>query len=94
MTALEQAIRTALLDFVWQGVVVAFLLWMALFAMRKRSANARYIASCLALFTLVGAAGPDDLPGIPGAGRFARQRTVLRDRASDGGRRLEWIGRA
>jgi TonB family protein len=53
MTALEQAIRTALLDFVWQGVVVAFLLWMALFAMRKRSANARYIASCLALFTLV-----------------------------------------
>lgn len=53
MTALEQALRTALLDFVWQGVVVAFLLWMALFVMRKRSANARYIASCLALATLV-----------------------------------------
>jgi TonB family protein len=53
MTALEQALRTALLDFVWQGVVVAFLLWMALFAMRKRSANARYIAGCLALITLV-----------------------------------------
>ena len=53
MTALEQALRTALLDFVWQGVVVAFLLWMALFVMRRRSANARYIASCLALVTLV-----------------------------------------
>jgi TonB family protein len=53
MTALEQALRTALLDFVWQGVVVAFLLWMALFAMRKRSANARYVASCLALIALV-----------------------------------------
>ena len=53
MTALEQALRTALLDFVWQGVVVAFLLWMALFVMRRRSANARYIASCLALITLV-----------------------------------------
>jgi TonB family protein len=53
MTALEQAFRTALLDFVWQGVVVAFLLWMALLAMRKRSANARYVASCLALITLV-----------------------------------------
>jgi TonB family protein len=53
MTALEQALRTALLHFVWQGVVVAFLLWMALFVMRKRSANARYIASCLALITLV-----------------------------------------
>ena len=52
MTALEQALRTALLDFVWQGVVVAFVLWMALFLMRKRSANARYIASCLALVTL------------------------------------------
>jgi TonB family protein len=52
MTALEQALRTALLDFVWQGVVVAFLLWMALFVMRRRSANARYIASCLALITL------------------------------------------
>ncbi len=53
MTALEQALRTALLHFVWQGVVVAFLLWMALFLMRKRSANARYIASCLALIALV-----------------------------------------
>ena len=53
MTALEQALRTALLDFVWQGVVVAFLLWMVLFVMRRRSANARYIASCLALVTLV-----------------------------------------
>ena len=53
MTALEQALRTALLDFVWQGVVVAFLLWMVLFVMRRRSANARYIASCLALITLV-----------------------------------------
>src|SRR5580658_3942092 len=53
MIALEQALRSALLDFVWQGVVVAFLLWMWLFLMRKRSANARYIASCLALITLV-----------------------------------------
>jgi TonB family protein len=53
MTALEQALRTALLDFVWQGVVVAFLLWMALFVLRKRSANARYIAGCLALITLL-----------------------------------------
>jgi TonB family protein len=52
MTALEQAFRTALLDFVWQGVAVAFLLWTALFVMRKRSANARYFASCLALITL------------------------------------------
>ena len=53
MTALEQALRTALLHFVWQGMVVSFLLWMVLFLMRRRSANSRYIASCLALVALV-----------------------------------------
>ena len=53
MTALEQALRTALLHFVWQGAVVAFLLWIGLFFMRRRSANARYLASCLGLATLV-----------------------------------------
>ncbi len=52
MTALEQALRTALLHFVWQGAVVAFLLWIGLFFMRRRSANARYLASCLALAIL------------------------------------------
>lgn len=53
MTAIELALRTALLHFVWQGAVVAFLLWIGLFLMRRRSANARYLASCLALATLV-----------------------------------------
>lgn len=53
MMALEQALRTALLHFVWQGALVALLLWMALLVMRKRSANARYLASCLALIVLV-----------------------------------------
>ena len=53
MTALEQTLRTALLHFVWQGVVVAFLLWAVLILMRKRSANARYFASCAALALLV-----------------------------------------
>ena len=53
MTALEQALRTALLHFVWQGVLVAFVLWIALFLMRRRSANARYLVSCLALLALM-----------------------------------------
>lgn len=53
MTAIEHALRTALLHFVWQGAVVALLLWIALFFMRKRSANARYLACCLALAALV-----------------------------------------
>jgi hypothetical protein len=49
MTAITQALSTALLDFVWQGLLAAFLLWSALFALKNRSARARYAASCVAL---------------------------------------------
>ena len=49
MTAITQALSTALLDFVWQGLLAAFLLWTALFALKNRSARARYAASCVAL---------------------------------------------
>src|SRR4051812_24200600 len=52
MTAITQALTSALVHFVWQGVVVAGLLWITLFVLRKRSANARYAASCLALAVL------------------------------------------
>ena len=51
-TAIAQAVSAALLHFVWQGLTVALLLWMALFALRKRSANSRYLASCMALAVL------------------------------------------
>ncbi len=49
MTPIAHALRTALLDFVWQGTLAAFLLWLTLFILRRRSANARYTASCVAL---------------------------------------------
>ncbi len=49
MTALISALDAALLNFVWQGVVVAMLLWITLAALRRRSANARYVVSCTAL---------------------------------------------
>jgi predicted transcriptional regulator len=49
MTAIAQALSAALLDFVWQGLLAAFLLWTALFVLRNRSARARYAASCVAL---------------------------------------------
>jgi TonB family protein len=49
MTALAQALSVALLDFVWQGLLMAFLLWVALFLLRNRSAHARYAASAAAL---------------------------------------------
>src|SRR5438309_1884418 len=49
MIALTDALSAALLHFVWQGLIVALLLWIILFALRRRSANARYVASCIAL---------------------------------------------
>ena len=49
MTAIVPALSAALLDFVWQGLLAAFLLWTALFILRNRSARARYAASCVAL---------------------------------------------
>jgi len=49
MTAIAQALTAALLHFVWQGLLVALLLWTALFLLRKRSSNARYLAACAAL---------------------------------------------
>jgi beta-lactamase regulating signal transducer with metallopeptidase domain len=52
MTPLALALNSALLHLVWQGVVVAFLLWIVLAALRGGSANARYVASCAALALL------------------------------------------
>lgn len=49
MTAIAQALSGALLDFVWQGLLVAFLLWATLVVLKNRSPRARYAASCLAL---------------------------------------------
>ena len=49
MTAIAQAVSAALLDFVWQGLLAAFLLWTALFVLKNRSARARYLASSVAL---------------------------------------------
>jgi Zn-dependent protease with chaperone function len=40
----------ALIQFVWQGAVVALLLWVFLqFVLQRRSAQSRYLASCAAL---------------------------------------------
>jgi TonB family protein len=49
MTSVAQALSAALLDFIWQGTLVALLLWMALPMLRNRGANERYAASCAAL---------------------------------------------
>jgi TonB family protein len=52
MTPIAQALSASLLHFVWQGLLVAFTLWIALFLLKRRSANARYLASSAALAAL------------------------------------------
>ncbi|MGA7239870.1 MAG: hypothetical protein WBY44_29590, partial [Bryobacteraceae bacterium] len=49
MTAISQALSAALLHFIWQGIAVAFLLWVMLLLLRNRPPAARYAASCAAL---------------------------------------------
>lgn len=49
MTPLTSALSKALLHFVWEGVLVALLLWIVLAILQKRSARARYLVSCAAL---------------------------------------------
>jgi TonB family protein len=49
MTPLAQAISRALIHFLWQGLMIAVFLWIALFLLRKRSADSRYLAACMAL---------------------------------------------
>src|SRR5215831_1056899 len=52
MTATTTALSAALIQFVWQGTLVGGLLWAALFVLRRRSANARYVACCAGLLIM------------------------------------------
>ena len=53
MSPLAQALSAALIHFVWQGALVGVVLWLALAALRNRSAAMRYAVSCGALAVLV-----------------------------------------
>jgi beta-lactamase regulating signal transducer with metallopeptidase domain len=53
MTTIAHAISAALLHFVWQGLVVAFLLWIVLATLRNSSPRLRYLVSCAALAIMV-----------------------------------------
>jgi beta-lactamase regulating signal transducer with metallopeptidase domain len=50
---LAQAIGWALVHLLWQGVLVAAILAASLALLQRRSANARYLASCAALIALL-----------------------------------------
>ena len=47
--AMSQALGWTLLHFLWQGTLIAVVLWCALALMERRSSDARYAAACLAL---------------------------------------------
>lgn len=51
--ALSQALGWTLLHFLWQGTLIAVVLWCALALMERRSSDARYAAACLALLGMV-----------------------------------------
>ena len=52
MTPVTQALSTALLHFIWQGIAGGIVLAIALRLLRKSSASSRYVASCLVLAVL------------------------------------------
>jgi beta-lactamase regulating signal transducer with metallopeptidase domain len=49
MNVTADAISSALVHSLWQNAIVGLLLWIVLVALRHRTANARYLASCGAL---------------------------------------------
>ena len=53
MSLLTDAVRIALAQSLWQDVVVACGLWLTLRALHRRSANVRYVVSCVALGLMV-----------------------------------------
>ncbi len=52
MTPLAQAVSGALLQFVWQGFLVAFLVSVAMYLLRKQGPQIRYLIYCAALLIL------------------------------------------
>ncbi|KKL79879.1 hypothetical protein LCGC14_2010360, partial [marine sediment metagenome] len=51
----SQRLGWSLLHFLWQGLVIAALLSVAMTALRRRSANLRYALACMALLVMVAA---------------------------------------
>jgi TonB family protein len=78
MTSLIHTLNLALLHFIWQGALIASLLWMALVGMRRCSANARYLVSCAALGALALA------PAITVFWMYQRPRALAGEAASAG----------
>ena len=52
MTSLAEALNTALLHFVWQGIALGVVWGLLRMVLRNRSANSRYVAGCVVLAAL------------------------------------------
>ena len=52
MTPLAQAITEALVQFIWQGILVSLVVAAAAFLLRRQSPNVRYLLYCVALLAL------------------------------------------
>src|SRR5215831_8131618 len=53
MTSVTQAITTALLQFIWQGTLLAAIVWWILTLLRRRSPGVRYAVGCVAMIVMV-----------------------------------------
>ena len=89
---LPRQIGWALLHSLWQGVLVGAVFALLRFALRRRSANARYLAGCLSLgvllaapvLTLLGGPAPFAAPGSGSSAMSTFPRAVLPGFSSDG----------
>lgn len=99
MTVITHALSAALLHFVWQGLMLTILFWLAMFLLRKRSASLRYVVSCAALALLVVLpvittwAFYEYPEGAPGGTAVLVDTQVEATHAPPGGR-LDWLALA
>jgi TonB family protein len=99
MIAITHALSAALLHFVWQGLAITILCWLALFFLRKSSAPLRYAVSCGSLVMLVllpavttWALYERPAAGLPSRGVLAEAFGVSISMPSAGG--VNWLGLA
>src|SRR5437764_10075246 len=88
---LGQAAGWTLLDFLWQGILIAVALKIALRFLRSHSAGARYIASCAALVIMLAAPVITfshlvrDADSFNAKGRLQMAESTANERAGAGG---------
>jgi GWxTD domain-containing protein len=70
-SSITPALGRALLHFVWEGALIAALLGVMLLALRRASAQARYLASCAAILAMIASFAVTAIGGVPASPRVA-----------------------